>query len=474
MKRFIQVGSAAAALFLSLTVYAQAPPESPTVSALQGLNSSLEQLTRKITPAVVHIEVVGYGSSGNDNEDDQTRNQTLMKERGSGSGVIVDPDGYIVTAYHVIEGARRIRVELDPRPHFTSPNGDSDDYMPKSMDATIVGTFKDADVAVLKIDSKNLPVISFSPSDSLKQGQLVAALGSPEGLRNSLSLGVVSAVARQVEPDDYMTYIQTDASQAPGSSGAPLVNIQGEMVGMTVFSLVDRGRREGLGFAVPSQMVKLVYDRIRKSGGVSRPYLRVEIQGITPTLATALRLPSDSGVIIAGAANESSSEKDSLQAGDVLLSFDGTRVRNVPQLNWALLHKRVGDLVTVEVWRRSKTLALDISLAETPDAADSLSPIRFEENLVAKLGIVGSAPRGRVEGTETGTPEPGVTVVARLRESDVQPELVAGDVICSLNAVPITSVTQLRQMLDGYKPGDAIALHVIRKGKPMYVAFEID
>jgi hypothetical protein len=146
----------------------------------------------------------------------------------------------------------------------------------------------------------------------------------------------------------------------------------------------------------------------------------------------------------------------------------------VPQLNWALLHKRVGDLVKVEVWRKSKTLALDVSLAETPDAADSLTPIRFEENLVAKLGIVGSAPKSGADRTETGTAASGVTVVARLRESDVQPELVAGDLICSLNAVPITSVTQLRQMLDGFKPGDAIALHVVRKGKPMYVAFEID
>jgi len=452
------------ALMLSARVAGQPPQEMAPVDPLRGFNASLEQLATKISPAVVHIEVAGYGPL--EDEDGEAKNQPLSKEHGTGSGAIVDSDGYIVTAYHVIEGARRVRVELDSRIPTLSAGDQNDEYRPRSLDAKVVGVFKDADVAVLKIDRKNLPTISFSPDNGLKQGQLVAALGSPEGLRNSVSMGVVSAVERQVEPDDFMTYLQTDASQAPGSSGGPLVNIQGEMVGIVVFSLTDRGKHEGLGFAVPSAMARLIYEQIRKFGFVPRAYLGTEIQGITPILAAALRLPMDSGIIVTGTDPETDTKNPVLQTGDALISFDGLRVRSVPQLNWMLLHKKPGDRVAVEVWRKSKRVALELSLVgPPPDSADSLAAIKIDDNLVSKLGIVGSP---------SGSSSSGVEVVARLRGADTQAELVVGDVIRSINSVPVTSVAQLRGILEGFKQGDAVALRVERKGKPMYVAFEMD
>jgi serine protease Do len=400
----------------------------------------------------------------------------LTKERGSGSGVIVDPDGYIVTAFHVIEGARRIRVELNSRVHAETPAGRIHDHEPKSsFQARIVGTFKDADVAVLRIDARDLPTLSLSESDILKQGQLVVALGSPEGLRNSLSLGIVSAVARQIESDDSMEYIQTDAAIAPGSSGGPLVDVQGGMVGINVFSITDRGKHEGLGFAVPSAMVRFVYDQIRQYGCIHRAYLGMDIQGVTPTLASALRLPTDSGVIVAGGAHGSPAEKGALQTGDVLVSFDANHVRNVSQLTWALLHKHPGDHVSLEIWRKSSKIVLDFSLVGAPpDSEDSFGPIDIEENLVAKLGIVASGQKHRATGPPSRESSSGVSVVARLRETDIQPDLSIGDVIRAVNAVSITSIAQLRTELDGFKPGDAIALQVERKGKLMYVAFEMD
>jgi S1-C subfamily serine protease len=164
-----------------------------------------------------------------------------------------------------------------------------------------------------------------------------------------------------------------------------------------------------------------------------------------------------------------------LQAGDLLVRFDGTYVRNVPQLNWALLHKRPRDQVKVEVWRKSYKAILDVLLTRAPpNGAGSLSAIDIEESLVPKLGIVASIPKQMANCSTAGTSSSGVLVMARLRLTDSRADLAAGDVIRSLNTIPINSVAQLREMLDRLKPGDAIALQVEHKGKPMYVAFEMD
>jgi serine protease Do len=476
MKQIIQLCWAAGlvSLVLSVCADAQAPQEKPTPDPLQEVNAYLEQIPTKVSPSVVHIEVASYGPLAD--EDDDAKSQTLTKQRGSGSGVIVDPDGYIVTAFHVVEGARRIRVELDRRVHATTPAAQIDNHKPKSsFEAKIVGTFKEADVAVLKIDARNLPAISFSESDKLKQGQLVVALGNVVGLRNSLSLGVVSSVAQQIGANDSMVYIQTDAALPPGISGGPLVDIQGEMVGMNVFTITERGREEGLGFAIPSAMVRFIYEQIRQYGRVHWAYLGMDLQGVTPTLASALLLSTDSGVIVASVTPGSPAEKAALQAGDVLLSFDGTPLRSVPQLSWALLHKRPGDHVGLEVARKSNKIFSDLRLVEVPlDSEDSLAAINIDESLVAKLGVVGSARRHGASEPPSREASSGVLVVARLRGTDSQPDLSVGDVIRSVNGVSITSVAQLSTMIDGFKPGDAIALQVERKGKLTYVAFEMD
>jgi serine protease Do len=462
---------AMATLILIACSEGQAPQQSSDISVLRSLNASLEQVAAKVFPAVVHIEVVSYEPFPE--HDTETKVQILAKQHASGSGIIVDSDGYVITALHVIEGARRINVELDSHAQPLRHVNDSKHHL--SFEAKIVGTFKDADVAVLKIEAKGLPTVSFPNADNLKQGELVAALGSPEGLRNSLSLGVVSAVARQIETDDSMLYVQTDAALASGCSGGPLVNIRGEMVGMDVFSITDRGRSERLGFAVPSEVVHFVYQQIRQYGYVPRVYLGIDAQGITPTLAAGLHLPTDAGVVISDVADRSPAGKAALQAGDVILSIDGTRLRDVPQLMWTLLHKRQGDEVRLEVARKSHTIMFKLSLAEMPpDAADPHASGDVEGVLVAKLGIMVSGQRHEATEEKNKQLSSGVVVIAQLRGIDPEPELNAGDVIRSVNAVPITSVTQLRELLDGFNPGDAIALHVERKGKLMYIAFDLD
>lgn len=467
-----RVGFSIGLATLVLIVYAhgQAPQQSSDVNVLRSLNASLEQVAAKVFPAVVHIEVVSYEPFPE--HDTESKVQILAKQHASGSGIIVDSDGYVITALHVIEGARRINVELDSHAQLKRVNDSKHNL---SFEAKIIGTFKDADVAVLKIEARDLPTVSFPNADNLKQGELVAALGSPEGLRNSLSLGVVSAVARQIETDDSMVYVQTDAALASGCSGGPLVNIQGEMVGMDVFSITDRGRNERLGFAVPSDVVHFIYQQIRQYGYVPRPYLGIEAQGITPTLAAGLQLPTDAGVIISDVADKSPAGKAALQAGDVILTIDGTRLRDVPQLMWTLLHKRPGDQIRIEVARKSHPIMFNLSLAEMPpDSTDPHAAGDAEGILVAKLGIMVSGQRHEATDEKNKQLSSGVVVIAQLRGIDPEPELNAGDVIRSVNAISITSVTQLRELLDGFHPGNAIALHVERKGKLMYIAFDLD
>jgi serine protease Do len=474
MKRFIEISCAGLmAVALNVGAVAQVPQERPSIDPLQALNASLGQLTAKVYPAIVHIRVASYGSSAQYGSEEKS--QSLAKQNWFGSGVIVDSEGYIVTALHVVEGERRIRVDLNST--IISTTSDSRVQGQKrrsSIEATLVGSFKDADLAVLKIDARDLPTLSFADSDSLKQGQLVAALGSPEGLRNSLSLGVVSSIAQQIGPDDSVAYIETDAALAPGSSGGPLIDVQGGIVGINVSSVTDEGRQVGLGLAVPSTIVRFAYEQIRQYGCVPRASLGMDIQGITPTLASALRLSLDSGVIVAGVLPGSPAEKASVRAGDVILSFAGIHVKTVPQLTWALLHKRAGERVVLEIVRESQKIELSLTLMGEPPDSGGLAASEIEENALNKLGIVGSAFKRGGIGPHARGSSSGVLVTAKLSGADMQPELVVGDVIRSVNGVSVTAVAPLRVMLDNFKPGEAIALQVERKGKLMYVAFEMD
>jgi serine protease Do len=428
-----------------------------------------------VSSAVVHIRVESYQSSDAESEGSGEKSQTLSKQRSAGSGVIVDPEGYIVTALHLVDGERRIRVELNRRISATITGQVKDHRSRSTFDGKIVGSFKDADLAVLKIDAQNLPTLAFAEDDSVEQGQLVAALGNPEGLRNSLSLGVVSSAAQQIQPDDPIAYVQTDAALGPGSSGGPLVDVQGAIVGINVLSITDQGRDEGLGFAVPSTIVRFAYEQIRQYGCVPRPYLGLDVQGITPTLASALNLSVDSGVIVSAVDPGSPADRASLQAGDVILTFAGKRAESVPQLNWALLHKRAGQHVSIEIVRKSVKVALNLLLIGGPPASgEDLAAREIEENSLDKLGVVGSAWQRAPAERHSKSSSVGVLVTAKLSGSDAQPELVVGDVIRSVNGTPVNSVAALRDMLNDFKPGDAIALQVERNGKLMYVAFDVD
>jgi len=269
-------------LLPSLAAAQAAAPARP-VQDLAGLSRDLQALSDRVKPAVVQVLTTGYAAA-----DGQ-----LVTQRATGSGVILDPDGYVITNAHVVQGARRVQVALaglasgppGARSILKAPG--------RVVGAVVVGTDLETDLAVLKIDEKGLPVLTLGDSEALRPGELVLAFGSPLGLENSVTLGIVSAVARQVRPEDRMIYVQTDASINPGNSGGPLVDGQGRVVGINTFIYSQSGGSEGIGFAAPSNIVRNVFDQIRRTGRVHRGEIGVRVQTVTSALAAGLGLRQD-------------------------------------------------------------------------------------------------------------------------------------------------------------------------------------
>jgi serine protease Do len=260
---------------------------------LVGLSGAIRDLTTRVSPAVVEIVVTGYDTV------DQDRGQAgieIAPHTSSGSGVIVDPSGFIMTNAHVVEGAIRVRV-LVPS---AQPGGQANDNSrAHSVDARVVGLDRESDLALIRVDQHDLPQLEFGDSDKLRQGDLVFAIGSPMGLRNSVSMGVVSAAERAVSDDNPILYIQTDASINPGNSGGALVDTGGKLIGMNTFIVSRSGGNEGIGFAIPSNVVHSVYEQIRQKGRVSRSTVGLFVQDITPVLAKGLDLSLHQGVLVA-------------------------------------------------------------------------------------------------------------------------------------------------------------------------------
>ncbi len=302
------------------------PVEPPPV--LQELNSAIEQLTARISPAVVQVLVTGYGALEENN-----RGQTALitRERAIGSGVIVDPDGYIMTNAHVVEGAQRIHVALSVSsadfPDQIVPAGKE-----RIVEARIVGVHKETDLALIKIDQTGLPTLSLGTRRPVHQGELVFAMGSPEGLQNSVTMGVVSSVARQADPSRPMVYIQTDAPINPGNSGGPLVDADGYVVGINTFILSEAGGSEGLGFAIPARIVSFVYESLRKYGHVHRIEIKAGAQTITTNLAKGLGLAQDWGVVIDDVTPGGPAEAAGLKIGDIVIRADDRPSARCPRL----------------------------------------------------------------------------------------------------------------------------------------------
>ena len=467
-------------LFASTVALAQQPvapapqpsaPQPTRLDSLHDLSSSLERLSRRVSRSVVQIFSSGYALS----EEGETGTNTAVvtRQRATGSGVILSADGYIVTNGHVVSNARRVRVRVAaemPGLSKMQPDG-------KILEARIVGIDRDTDLAVLKVEKTGLPHLNLGDSDTLRQGQIVMAFGNPLGLENSVSMGVVSSTGRQIKPDDEMIYIQTDAPINPGNSGGPLVGVDGRVMGINTFILSQSGGSEGLGFAIPSNIVKSVYTQLRAEGHVHRSEIGVTAQTVTPALATALRLPQDWGVLLSDVEPDEPADAAGLQVGDIVLSLNGKILENARQFEVNLYRYSVGQKVNLEVLRGNMKLTYAVAVQEREDDpqrfADMVDPAK---NTVLKLGILGIEIDRRVaEMLPDLRKKYGVVVAARAGESPYTGDsLQLGDVIYSVNTTPVTSVDALRSALDALKETDPLVMQVERSGKLRYVTMTIE
>jgi serine protease Do len=448
---------------------ATARPKPP--DALHELSTRLEGLSRRVSRSLVQVFSTGYVLGGEG--ESGTNAAVVTRQRATGSGVILSADGYIVTNNHVVANAHRVRVRLAvemPGHSALQPSG-------KMLDARIVGVDRDADLAVLKVEQTGLPYLRLGDSDALRQGQIVMAFGNPLGLENSVSMGVVSSVGRQIKPDDTMIYIQTDAPINPGNSGGPLVDADGSVMGINTFILSQSGGSEGLGFAIPSNIVKNAYKQIKTEGHVHRGEIGVFAQSITPPLATGLRLSQDWGVLLADVTPDGPGDKAGLKIGDVVVSLNGKVMTNARQLEVDLYRYSVGQKVSLEVLREGSKLTYSVPVAEKVDDpqrfADMVDPTK---NLIPKLGILGiSIDRKLAEMLPDLRNSYGVVVAARGGDSPYTGDsLELGDVIYSVNAETVTSVEALRSAIDSLKDTDPLVLQVERDGRLLYLTTTIE
>ncbi len=443
-----------------------------SADTLHKLNESVDALIKKVSPSVVQILVTGYGPL------EAERGNTgvvIGRQRAIGSGFVIDPSGYILTNAHVVSGAQRVQVVL--------PAARADGSLQAILaartnivPARVVGVARDIDLALLKIDNVKLPALNLASYRNIHQGEVVLAFGSPEGLRDTVTLGVVSSVARQTDPDSPMVYIQTDAPINPGNSGGPLVNVDGEVVGINTFILTQSGGNEGLGFAIPSSVVGVAYQQLRKFGHIHHVEIGIGVQTITPILAAAMNLPHSYGVIVSDVLPDTPAAAAGIRIGDVLLTIDGRMADSVPYVSFRLMSVAAGDKVHIEVLRGQDRLAFDVPVRERSDSMDQITSLADpEKNLVRPLGILGIEIDKKVAGMAPDLRDPfGIIVAARSTDAGGEIPLATGDVIRTLNGEPMTTLQRLRDTLKALAPGAPVVLQIQRDDRLLYIAFIMD
>ena len=452
----------------------QAGQTAPKLDALHDLSGQLETLAHRVNMAVVQIFATGYVL--NDDRDSGSNAAIVTRQHASGSGVVVSADGFIVTNAHVVSNARKVRVRIADGSAgevggALAPSG-------KMVDATIVGIDRETDLAVIRVDRNDLTPLPLGDSDTLRQGQLVMAFGNPLGLENSVSMGVVSSVGRQIKPEDTMVYIQTDAPINPGNSGGPLVDSDGRVMGLNTFILSQSGGSEGLGFAIPSNIVRNVYQQIRQEGHVHRSEIGVYAQTITPQMAAGLQLAQDWGVLLSDVDPGGPGDVAGLKPGDIVLNLNGKTEGNARQLEVDLYRYPVGAKVALQIMRLGEKKSVDVTTVERHG-----DPMRFADlvdptkNLVNRLGILGIDIDERIAALLPDLRKHyGVVVAARGGDTAYSggDSLHLGDVIYEVNNAPVTNVANLRKQLEQLKDNDSVVLQVERDGRLMYVTLEME
>jgi len=382
------------------------------------------------------------------------------KEQSLGSGVIASSDGYIITNNHVIEKAEEIKVSLSDKRDFKGK---------------VVGSDPKTDIAVIKIDAKNLPTIPWGDSDKLQVGEFVLAIGNPYGLNQTVTMGIISAVGRaNVGIADYEDFIQTDAAINPGNSGGPLVNIRGELIGINTAIFSRTGGYQGIGFAVPSNMARSVMDQLVKKGKVVRGWLGVSIQELNTELAKEFGLKDLKGALVGDVTSQSPAAKAGIKRGDVILSYNGKVVDNVGSLRNMVSQTQPGTRVKIKILRDKKEMEVEALIAELPKElpeTDISGREGTEEGENVLSGItVRELTREMARELNLSRKERGVVII-RIEPGSPAEEagLKRGDLIKEINHKEVTGLKDYNRIASGIGRDETVLLYINREGKKFYV-----
>jgi serine protease Do len=462
------IGGTAATAVIGTTSHAQSAPAAVAAQPAPGATTVLPnfaQITRQYGPAVVNISVSGTKKVSLADEDPfaqffgfpgfpgqmgpgATREVPV---RGEGSGFIVSPDGIILTNAHVVQGANEVTVKLTDR---------------REYHAKVLGSDPMTDVAVIKIDAKNLPVVRIGNVDALNVGDWVLAIGSPFGLENTATAGIVSAKGRSLPNDTSVPFIQTDVAVNPGNSGGPLFNARGEVVGINSQIYTRTGGYQGLSFAIPIDIATKIKDEIIAHGKVRHAMLGVTVQEVNQDLANSFKLDSPTGALIANVQKGSAADKAGLKSGDIIRAIDGRPIVSSGDLSAVISLASPGQHVKLDIWRNGKPEQVSATLG-TYGKADTLASNDSQDHHHARLGLA-LRPLTPDEQQQAGTPGLLVQDVSgAAAKAGIQP----GDIVLSVNGVPTRTVGEVRSAVA--KAGKTAALLIQRGDDKIFVPVQI-
>ena len=380
--------------------------------------------------------------------------------QSSGSGFIISTDGYVITNHHVVNNADEVIVRLDDRRELT---------------ASVIGSDPRSDVALLKIDADNLPVVNLGSSESLRVGEWVLAIGSPFGFDHSVTAGIVSAKGRSLPNENYVPFIQTDVAINPGNSGGPLFDLKGRVVGVNSQIYSRTGGFMGLSFAIPIELVLEVVEQLKNGGQVSRGWLGVLIQEVTRDLAESFKLEKPTGALVTRVFPDSPAEVAGIMPGDIILEFNGKPVIRSAALPPMVGRVKAGENARVVILRDGELITLSVDIAELPareQIAQQHTPLKPDTDKSGRLGLTLKDPDDRIReeynlssgGVEVIAVEPGPAATAGIRP---------GDVITLMNNEPVTDVKEFLEKIDSLDTESPVALLVQRPSGPKYLAMRL-
>ena len=374
-----------------------------------------------------------------------------------GSGFIISADGYIMTNYHVVNEADEIIVRLSDR---------------RELKAEVVGEDKRSDIALVKIDATDLPVVKIGKSHDLEVGEWVLAIGSPFGFDLSATAGIVSAKGRSLPSENYVPFIQTDVAINPGNSGGPLFNQDGEVVGVNSQIYSRTGGYMGLSFAIPIEVAMDVVDQLKTKGHVSRGWLGVLIQDVTRELAESFGMKKPRGALVAKVLPDSPAQAAGIRVGDVIVRFDDHNVINSANLPPIVGSSKVGVELPVEVVRDARTRTIMVTLGELPEESEEQAQATVpESHRTNRLGI-GVTTLTEEQMSEYGVSS-GVVVSQVVNGAAARAGVHKGDIILSVDNKPVQDVKQFNEMIKGLEPGKSVAILVQRNGSPTFLALKV-